>query len=225
MDRRSQALLGVGIALLTTPLWAPALDLTGPDYVYHSTEVTIADGEVRLNASDGGAIASPTDQVACMDPLDATEDRGCLLEARLENESTTVSANAAPHLSSPEYFVFGRAGPIYRRAESGTEPHTVGLERVDPAAALANVSHDPRRAVVERALGTGEVRTSDPVDLGEDGSTLYAYGGGYAVVYEAATPVWLSAKPAVERGFEALAVLFGTALVFRVGRHIGETDE
>jgi hypothetical protein len=225
MDRRWQALLAVGIALLVTPVWAPALDLTGPDYVYRSTEVTVVDGEVRLNASDGGAVASPTDQIACMDPVDAPEDRGCLLEARLEDGSATVGANTAPHLSSPEYFVFGSAGPIYRRVETEGEPHRIGLERVDPEPALASASHEPRRAVVERALRTGEVRTSDPVGLGDDGSSLYAYGGGYAVVYEATTPVWLSAKPAVERGLEALTVLLGAVLVFRVGRRAGETDE
>jgi len=67
MDRRSQALLAVGIALLTTPVWAPALDLTGPDYVYRSAEVTTPDDEVRLNTTDGGFFVSPTDQVACMD--------------------------------------------------------------------------------------------------------------------------------------------------------------
>lgn len=223
MDRRSQALLAVGIALLATPVWAPALDLTGPDYVYRSTDVAVADGEVRLNASDGGTIAGPADQVACMKPIYADEDRGCLLEARLENGSVTVPANTAPHLSSPEYFLLGRAGPIYRRVETETEPHRVGLERVDPESALANASYEPRRVVVERTLREGRVRTSDSVDLGDDESTLYAYDGGYAVVYEATTPVWLSAKPAVERGFEALAVLLGAALVFRVGRRVGET--
>jgi hypothetical protein len=225
MDRRSQALLAVGIALLTTPVWAPALDLTGPDYVYRSTEVTAADGEIRLNTSDGGFSATPTDQVACLDVVGAQEDRGCLLEARLRNGSVTVPANAAPQFSTPEYFVLGSAGPVYRRVETESEPHRVGLERVDPESALANASFDPRRPAVERALREGRVRTGEPIGLGDDGSDLYAYDGGYAVVYEAATPVGLSAKPAVERGFEALAVLLGTVLVFRVGRRVGESDE
>jgi len=217
MDRRSQALLVVGIALLTTPVWAPALDVTGPDYVYRSTEVVVDDGEIQLNTTDGGFFASPTDQVACMDPIGAEEDRGCLLEERLRNETVTVRGNAAPDLSSPDYFVVGSAGPVYRRVETESEPHRLGLERVDPESALANASYDPRRGAVERALSEGEVQTADPLGLGDDRSTLYAHEGGYAVVYEAATPVWLSPKPAVERGFELVAVILGAALVFRVG--------
>jgi len=217
MDRRSQALLAVGIVLLTTPVWAPALDVTGPDYVYRSAEVTTPDGDVRLNTSEGGFFASPTDQVACMDPIGAEEDRGCLLEARLRNETVTVRGNAAPDLSSPEYFVMGSSGPIYRRVDTESEPHRLRLERTDPEAALANASFDARRPAIERALDEGEVQTSEPLGLGDDGSNLYAHDGGYAVVYEAATPVWLSPKPAVERGFELVAVLVGAALVFRVG--------
>jgi len=217
MDRRSQALLAVGIALLTAPVWAPALDVTGPDYVYRSTEVVVDDGEIQLNTTDGGFFASPTDQVACMDAIEAEEDRGCLLEARLRNGTVTVPASAAPDLSSPEYFVMGSAGPVYRRVETESEPHRIGLERVDPEPALANASYDPRRAAVERALGDGRVETAEPVSLGDDGSNLYAHDGGYAVVYQAATPVWLSPKPAVERGFELVAILLGAALVFRVG--------
>jgi hypothetical protein len=226
MDRRSQALLAVGIALLTMPVWAPALDLTGPDYVYRSAEVTTPDDEVRLNTTDGGFFASPTDQVACMDAIVAEEDRGCLLERRLRNETVTVPANAAPDLSSPEYFVMGSAGPIYRRVDTESEPHQLRLERVDPESALANASFDARRPAVERVLEEGRVRTSEPLSLGDDDSNLYAHEGGYAVVYEASTPVWLSPKPAVERGFELVALLLGAALVFRVGeRNAGDLGD
>jgi hypothetical protein len=222
MDRRSQALLAVGIALLATPLWAPAVDVTGPDYVYQSTDVTAADGEIRLDTSDGGREASPTDQIACMKPVFVWEDRGCLLEATLANDSATVAPSGAPHLASPDYFLLGGSGSVYRRVATEAEPHVLGLERVDPEQALANASVDPRRAVVERALREGRVRTADPVDLGSDRSTLYAHDGGYAVVYLDATPTQLSAKPAVERGFEAVAVILGVALVFGAGRRAAD---
>jgi hypothetical protein len=218
MDRRSQALLAVGIALLATPVWAPALDVTGQDYVYRSVDLRVVDGELRVNDSDvAGRGPTPTDQFACMDPLAAIEDRGCLLEARLRND-TAAAVGGAPNLSFPKYAVFGAGGPVYRRTvDESAGRDAVGLERVDPATALADESHDPRRGPVRRALQNGRVRTADPVDLGSDDSTVYAHEGGYAVVYEASTPTGLSEQPGVERGFELLAVLLGAALVFRVG--------
>lgn len=229
MDTRSRALLALGLLLVSVPLWAPVADVTGEDHVYRTAEITAEGDDLRLNTTDyfGGA----TDQVACMGSRFTVEgDRGCYLESRLLDGNVSVryppieSYSGDPRVGSPRYVVFGTAGPVYERTvdyDEANEAFVLGLERVAPETALAAASYDAERArpAVREALRTGEARTDEPLAL--DGGQLYERGDGYAVVYEATSPVFLSSKPGLERGLEGVAVALGAVLCVRAGRRDG----
>lgn len=226
MLSRSRLFLAVGLALVLVPLWAPALSVTGPDHVYRTAEVTVDGDEVRLNHSR--LATGPTEQVACLSPeASPSRLRGCFLESTLRHGNATVeypyieSFRGTVQAPPPRYVVFGATGEAYRRTISYNESRSafvVGLRPADPEAALSAASHDPAHGdpAVRRALRTGSARTDESLELGP--GRLYAYEGRYRMVYEAAQPVFLSEKPGVERGFEAVAVALGGLLLFRAGR-------
>ena len=233
MDTRSRALLALGLLLVSVPLWAPVADVTGEDHIYRTTGVTAGDGELRLNTTDSFYFTGPTDQLACASSLPpVATDRGCYLESRLRDGNVSVrypsvaSYGGDPEVGSPRYVVFGPAGPVYERTvgyDEREEAFVLGLERVDPETALADVSADPERApaAIREALRTGEVRTDEPLAL--DGPRLYEDGDGYTVVYDVGSTVFLSSKPGLERGLEGVAVALGAVLCVRAGRHDGAT--
>jgi hypothetical protein len=226
MALRSRTLLAAGLVLLTVPLWAPVADVTGPDHVYRTAPVTVDGDGLRMDST--GYVGGPTDQVACLSSRATVEfDRGCFLEATLRDGNATVrypavgSFSGSPTVEAPRYVVFGTSGPVYRRTlryDAGTNAFELGLSRVEPEAALAEASLDGDRArpAVRRALRTGQVRTDAPLGLGD--GRLYAYDGGYAVVYEAGERTFLSAEPLLERLLEAATVALGALAVYRAGR-------
>lgn len=231
MDTRSRALLALGLLLVSVPLWAPVADVTGEDHVYRTTGVDAVDDELRVNTTRG--FQRPPEQLACASTRPVTQmDRGCYLESRLRDGNVSVqyppieSYSGILPVSPPRYVAFGTASPVYKRTVSydeREEAFVLGVERVDPETALADASDDPERApaAVREALRTGETRTDEPIAL--DGPRLYEHGDGYAVVYEARSPTFLSSKPGLERGLESVAVALGAVLCVRAGRRDGET--
>ncbi|GAA0233035.1 hypothetical protein [Halobaculum roseum] len=227
MDARSRARLALALLLVTAPLWGPPLDLTGPDYAYRTADITVEDGEVSMPELEYRR--GPTDRIACFSTLDTVyRDRGCYLESRLRDGNVSVdypgtgTYGGDPHVFGPEYVVFGTSGPVYERTVSHDTTNgsfVLGVDRVDPEVALDDVASDPEGAppVVREALAAGEARRDEPI-RGHDPGRIYREDGGFVVVYEEEVHTGYSEQPGIERGFEAIAVLFGALTVYQVGR-------
>lgn len=227
MDARLRARLALALLLVTAPLWGPPLDLTGPDYAYRTAEIDVDAGEVTMPELEywGG----PTDRIACFSTRAAVyRDRGCYLEARLRDGNVSVdypgmeTYGGDPQVVGPEYVVFGTSGPVYERTVSHDTTNgsfVLGVDRVDPEVALDDVASDPEGAppVVREALDTGEARRDEPI-RGHDPGRIYRDDGGFVVVFEEEIHGGYSEQPGVERGFEAIAVLFGALTLYQVGR-------
>lgn len=222
MDSRTRAILALGVVFLSVPLWAPALDVTGQDYVYERANVTVQDGTLAVDAPAG--TPAPTDQVACFGYTFDERDRNCRLERSLLQGEASSPTNITVMRGTPEaegapFVVFGQRGQPYERTtafDDDTGEYVLGLEPVEPATVLERASYDgdDRSGAIGAALETGQARSESPLD----GPRLYAHDGGYALVYEDGQRQFLSAKPLVERGFEAIAMAIGAVLVFRAGR-------
>ncbi|MFC7097614.1 hypothetical protein [Halobaculum marinum] len=227
MDTRSRVRLAIALLLVAAPLWGPALDVTGSDYVYRTAEVEVDGGEIAVDAP--GFWAGPTDQIACLSALaTADQDPGCYLQSRLRDGDVSVdypgieAFNGDPTTPRPRYVVFGTAGPVYERTltyDHANGSFVYGLDRVDPETALGDVALDPERApsAVGEALDTGEARRNEPLDRVDSGR-IYSHEGEYVLVYEDRVSGPLTAQPVTERVFEVAAVLLGALLLFRVGR-------
>lgn len=225
MDDGSRTLLAVGLALLAVPLWAPALDLTGQDFVYESTPIAVEDDQLVVDAPPD--VAGPDEQIACLDLWAVESDRVCGFERSLLDETLTVAPRAGldPEFrpSDADYVIFGERGAVYERtsAATGDGGYELGLRQVDPATALDRIAWDvDRHPNLREAVETGQARTEEQVVDG--GSVIVENGDDYALVYEAHRAGAYPAKPGVERGIEALLVVLGASLVFRVGRRTRE---
>jgi hypothetical protein len=223
---RRRVLLAVGVVLVTVPLWAPALDVTGHDHEYRTADVVVDDNRVsvpgrhvRLTGLDG---------VDCF--AEREPSRRCGFEARLLAGDTVRAdypnlrhVSGDPSLAAPErYVAFSGDGRVFERTTAWNESagtYVLGLDRVsaarvlDEAARPLAVQPDP----VRRAVATGSVRADEPLD----DSRLVETGDGYVLVYGAGPRTLLSAAPGAERVFEALAVL-GGLLAFARAESPGE---
>lgn len=236
MDTRSRVRLAVALLLLTAPLWGPPLDLTGPDYEYRTVGLAVEDGNLTVDHDDLDAedrprhyFEAPSGQIACFSRWATVDhDRGCYLDSRLRHGDVAVDYpplggfNGMPTTDDAPYVVFGLHGPVYERTltyDDANETFVLGLDRVDPEIALDDVARDADHAppVVQRALDDGAARRNERIEWFDE-SRIYRHGGTYVLVYEDPVYDGYSEKPGVERAFEALSVLVGALLLFRVGR-------
>lgn len=223
MDDRSRALLALGIVFLSVPLWAPALDVTGQDYVYERANVTIEGERIVLNASTHDA--TPSEQIACFGRPASGTDRHCWFEyGLLTAENGSLSVDGLVRESHPDYVVFGMDGRPYERTEEtdhDVAETVIALEPADPETVLDRVSWDPQNSPgVDRALETGHARADER--LIPHSAVLFESKDGYAVVYQTASPVFLTQKPLVERGFEGISLAIGAILLYRLGRRTAD---
>lgn len=220
----------LALLLVAVPVWAPPLDATGPDYRYGVAELSTQDGKLVVDAPDGAEV----DDVEGIDCFDRSLDfsRQCLYDGgALDGNVTGVNPNVI-RVSGPaagdeltrraaedEYVMLG--DEIHRRTatfvaanESVGMTVELGVERVDPAAALDDVARDTDRVseAAKRAVSEGSITTNEPI---EDADEVLAVDDNYYVVYETARPKSLSAMPAVERALEALSVAAGAWLLLR----------
>lgn len=225
MNDRSRALLAIGLVLLCAPIWAPYLDLTGRDYVYDHTPIEIHDGEIEVEPRAGAP--APDGDLACLG-YDVRQNRVCYFERALLTENVTVDAGDGPTGPRPggaKYLVFGSTGAIFERTFENIddESYELGLRRADPEVALEQVSRNADNwPQLRRVVDNGGIRTDERI-MGYQ-STIVDVDGTYHLVYEDGTRQFLSAKPGVERGLEALLVAIGGYLVFSAGRHVGRQD-
>lgn len=222
MDTRSRAFLALGLVLLSVPLWAPFLDVTGTDYVYERANVTVAGEELSVDAPPG--TAPPSEQIACFGDSYDESERLCRIERALTEgnvtaTTTTVEMSGSARAAGAPFVVFSVRGQPYQRLVSfddTSDRYAIGLEPVDPATVLETVSYDGdrRSGPIARTLETGSARSEVPLEE----PRLYDHESEYVLVYQEGTRQFLSAKPLVERGFETIAIGSGALLVFRVGR-------
>ena len=227
---RRRIVVAVALLLVTVPLWAPPLDVTGPDHRYAAAELSDEGGTLAVDYHNADRRALPA-----IEGIDCTGrhwnfPRRCFFEGgAIDGNITgvnpsivTVSTPAAGDqlsLRGEEYVLLKDI--IYRRSETFVAANDsvgmtveLGVERVDAETALADVSQPESRvsSPAKTVVREGEVVTNEPL---ADAWHVLELDGGYYVVYETGQPRFLSAKPDVERFFEAVCVLVGALLFLR----------
>lgn len=225
MNQRSRALLAIGVIFLSVPLWAPVLNVTGTDYAYERTDVNVEGDEITIEETGHGTTVA---QIACFGSMPDRENRVCrlgraLTRGNVSAPSDIVSLTGSLRPSAPRYVAYGARGQPYRRTVSfnhTTNEYVLGLEPISAERVLEQTADSTvRRPAVRSALETGTGRSGEP--FFDDAGRLYETEDGYAIVDLPHRDTFLSAKPIVERGFEAIFVGIGAVVVFRVGRREG----
>lgn len=220
----------LALSLITVPIWAPALDLTGQDYEYGVVELSTTDGKLAFDDDDRHRLDG-VDGIDCFDrsfdmPRRCFYDGGAL-DGNITGVNPSIVGISGPsagdeltRYTGDEYVMLG--DEIYRRTttfvaanESVGMTVELGVERVDPATALEDVAleaqyvSDGAKAVVRNE----STRTDGPID---DTNEILSVDGGYYVVYETASPEPISAAPVVERALEAASLVAGVFLLLRI---------
>jgi len=220
MTPRRLLLLGLGVLLVTAPVWTPPLDATGPDYEYRAALVTVDDNRLEILRE------SPRpDGMAGVDCFqEPASSRLCGFEAHLlETESNNVSAPVTPPDAtepSPKgeepYVAFTGDGRVFERTatwNASREEFVLGLERADASEVLWRLSSpaDQYPAPVQQTVSTGSARANDP--LAEP--VLVESSGRYYLVYTTGSQTLLPENPLVERLLELVGTVVGAVLLWR----------
>jgi hypothetical protein len=218
---RRLALLAVATLLITTPVWAPAADVTGSDYEYRAALVTVEDN--RLEVVGDHPRLDGIDGVDCL--RERLPTRLCAFESALLDDSARRAPYPGvrhvagdPSLDSPErYVAFPGDGRVFRRTtgyDDSQEAYILRLERVDATDVLAEqaTSIDAVSRPVRETVETGSARVdSDPITE----PILVTTNGRFYVVYSAGQQSFLSEKPLTERLFELGAIALGIVTLRR----------
>jgi hypothetical protein len=210
--------LVLGLLLVTTPIWAPPLDVTGRDYEYRSTPVTVENN--RLEASDSKSQVRTIADIGCF--KHPRPSRLCGFESALINASA-ISAPypgvrhvaGEPSLESPHRYVAFGDGRVFERTtgwNDTTEAYVLALHRANATHALAESASPARQypQPIQRAVETGSARADDP--LGEP--VLAERDDSYYSIHTARSRSFLSAQPRTERLLELIAVIGGAFLLW-----------
>lgn len=231
LPTRGELVAVVALLLVTVPLWAPPLDVTGPDHRYTAAELSAENGTLAVDFTNADRrYLPPIDGIDCA-ASDLRSPRRCLFDGgTIDGNVTGVNPGivAVSHSSAgteilrgagDEYVLLGDT--VYRRSATFVAANdsvgmtvALGVEPVDPAVALADVATPERRISepAKTAISEGEVVTDEP--LMRAGRVL-ELDGRYYVIYEIGQPLFLSAKPGVERFLEAVCVAAGAILLLR----------
>lgn len=225
--RRELTML-LALPLVAVPIWAPPLDVTGPDYRYEVAELSDEDGKLAVDLPESGYIVD-VDGIDCVD-RSFEFPRRCLYDGAIDANVTGVNP-AIVGVSGPsagdeltrrvgdEYVVLGDT--VYRQSATFVSANEsvgmvveLGVDRVDAATALEDVARDQQSVsdAAERAIREGTVTTSEPI---ENANVVLAVDDAYYVVYPDGRPTSLSEKPGVERALEAVSVAAGAGLLLR----------
>lgn len=216
-------LLGLGVLLVTAPIWAPPLDATGPDYEYRAALVTVDDNRIEIPREP-----PRPDEMAGIDCFQESEQsRLCQFEAHLVGESSrNVSSPVTPPDSGEarlgaekSYVAFTGDGRVFERTvvwNESREEYVLGLERADASEVLWELSSpvDQYQAPVRQAVSTGSAQASEP--LAEP--VLTESSGRYYLVYTTGAETVLPEYPLAERLLELVGTAAGAVLIWRSGR-------
>lgn len=198
--RRDGVLAILAFALLTAPLWTPALSLGNPTYQYERLEVTADDAKIQY--ANESAVPSRTpisDEIACSG---WDEARACAFERLLlENQTvpTTVrtnNPNMFPGGAEERYRFVIVDDDVYEptyapnrsaQTDDGWYRVDLDIERTDANEVLRRVSlqvdSNSVPAAVADAVRDGEATTRHEVDVPE--TPIRLENGTYYRVYEA----------------------------------------
>ncbi|SDM08684.1 hypothetical protein SAMN04487949_0793 [Halogranum gelatinilyticum] len=220
-----RALLVLGLLLVTVPLYAPALDVTGTDYHYEATEITAEDNELTFVDDRPRRLYYGLSGFDC---YGTPADRSCALEAAtldgpvVAPHPTITEATGADFLDTDEPYLAYGDGRVYDyTAEwNGSErAFVLGVERVNAVEALDQVATPARHAPTPalNAVRTGTATTDGPL-WGDDSreAHIVEYEGDYYVVSVQFYSPSLSENPLLERLLEGISVAFGLAVLARV---------
>ena len=205
---------------MTTHVWAPPLDATGPDYEYHAALVVADDN--RLEIPRGPPRPDKVPGTDCFQ--EPTASRRCQFEAHLVGASSrTVSAPVIPPGSgkpslgaADSYVAFTGDGHVFERTTTWNESadaSVLGLERADASEVLERLARpvEQHPAPVRQTVSTGSTHASEPLPE----PVLAESSGRYYLVYSTATEPLLPESPFLEQLFELAGTVAGAVLLWR----------
>ena len=213
--------LVLGALLVLTPLWGPALDLTGPDYTYEATEIVVEDDRLDVRDEDARReLFDGVDGFACF--YDIGPSRYCTLESatldgRVEVDNPNVQYSSSGHLDNPDQYLAyydGRVFEYHSTWEDGT--YVVWTDRVSASKALETVAGRAQfyPNPVTTAIREGSVTTDDELWPREDGARVVELDGRTYLVYQTGVSESMDANAQFENILTWFAVVFGAAMVF-----------
>ncbi|KAB1186556.1 MULTISPECIES: hypothetical protein [Haloferax] len=210
-----------GVFLVLTPLWGPALDLTGPDYTYESTEIVVEDNRLVIpDEDDRRDLFTGVAGFACF--YDLGPSRYCTLEAttlngRVEVDNPNVQYSSSGHLSTADNYLTYYDGRVFAYNSTWEDGHYVlWTERVSAAAALETVA-DPASSFPDAAVTAvreGTVTTDEELWPSEDGARVVELDGEFYLVYQSGVHESLNDNAQFEELLTWFAVVFGAAMLF-----------
>ena len=216
------ALIIFALVLITVPFWAPPLDITGTEYEYSATQLTVEDDRVQVQQD------SP--RLRQIDGLDCFGERSPTRICGFESGLVAETSRFAPYpgvrhvagdpslVSQDRYLAFPSDGRVFKRGTGWNESaqsYRLTLERVSASQALEDVSRpvDQYSPAVQRAVKTGASQSQ--TNLQE--AVVVDASGRYYAVYTSGTASLLSEEPDSERVLGLLTVIIGAVLLFGAG--------
>jgi hypothetical protein len=221
---RSATLL-VGLLLVTVPLYAPLFDVTGTDYRYEASELTVEDNRLAFVDDPPRGLYHG---VSGFDCYFATVERSCALEAATLDDPVTathptiIEASGAGFLDTDEPYLAYNDGRVFAYTAEWNQSErafVLGVERTDASTALDRVARSARYAPapILTAIRSGAARAADPLwDDESREARVVELDGDYYVVSQAPRSGLLSEKPLLERILEGISVVLGVSVLARV---------
>ncbi|ELK56054.1 hypothetical protein D320_01278 [Haloferax sp. BAB-2207] len=212
--------LGLAVLLIFTPLWGPALGLTGPTYTYESAEIRVEDNRLVVPDRDARSeLWHGIDGFACS--VGSSVTRYCALEAATLNgtlavDHPDVQSSSSGHLDVEERYLAYYDGRVFERESTWEDGrYVLSTARVPAAAALDEVARPPDRyptawTAIEDGSGTAD-REPWPTDAG---ARVFEVDGDYYLVYRTGVDHPLPSSPAAEEALTWFAVVLGSAMLF-----------
>lgn len=217
---RTRRLL-VALLLVTNPFWGPALELTGTDYVYESTEITVE--ENRIVISDERARYDMHHGIDGFDCWWGTADtRYCTLEALTLNRTVevdypTIVSSTSGYLATEEQYLAYSDGRVYAYNSTWEDGQfALSTERISAVTALDDVSEPLSKypnPAAERAIRQDRIRTDEPLWAAEGEGRVFELDGEYYVVYQSGSSSALASNPPAEAILSFFAVVYGVAIL------------
>ncbi|WP_416838877.1 hypothetical protein [Haloferax sp. DFSO52] len=213
----------LGFLLVTNPFWGPALGVTGTDYVYESTEITVE--ENRLEVSDRRASIEMYHGISGFDCTWGTADtRYCTLEALTLNETVrvdhpTITSSSPGYLHTDEEYLAYSDGRVYAYNSTWEDGQFVlSTERISATTALDDVAQSLSTypdSAAERAIRQGRIRTDEPLWADEGEGRVFELDGEYYAVYQSGSTSALASNPTAEAILSFFAVVYGAVVLIQ----------
>jgi hypothetical protein len=217
---RKLALIAFALFLMTAPIWAPPLEITGREYEYSAALVTVEDNRIQIPRDPPRP--QRIDGISCFG--ERFPSRLCGFESGLLDGTSRAApypgvrhVSGSPSLAAQDqYLAFSGDGRVFRRVtrwNESSQSYRLRLERVSARQALSDISNPIHLypEAVREAARTGTSQSTE--DLQE--AVVVESSGRYYAVYPTSTESFLAERPGAERVLELLAIVGGAALLMR----------